>query len=456
MMLQTGGGEETPLHPLSLLPGCNTPAEITRDQLKVNIERDIPWLDKEPLKDKPLVIVGGGPSLQYRWPEITSHGGDIMALNNAYGFLLDHGIAPDYFMLLDARKQNVDFLDAISPHTRHLIAAQCHPAVFDELHGYKTTLYLTILPETLELTDHINKPKVRIAGNVGTVGMKALSMAYVLGYRELHLYGYDSSYEGESHHAFPQALNDDVKTLDIYLEGKKYTTTPTMAHQASEFCGWAAGMVKHYGFDITLHCSGLLPDLVAYSNKLGETPLEDREREKYRAMWDRDVYRKVAPGEMKVEQAIEALGMLPGESVIDFGCGTGRASAKFDSLGFSVTAIDFAENCLDAGVNVPLTVSCLWDLPDIRGKYGYCTDVMEHIPGDKVMDVLRGIAERTDSAFFNIATRDDSLGVLIGRKLHLSVMPGDVWLNIIKSYWDDVSMVEDGGEATFICKQPKR
>jgi len=443
-----GGVKAAPLRPLEFIPGCNTSSDVTQSQLLENIEREVPWLEMKEPNNKALSIVAGGASLKSFWHTIA---GDVMALNNAYGFLLNNGIQPDYFMLLDARPDNISFLNNICSKTHHLIAAQCHSSIFERLDGHKTTLYLTTLPNVDELTKHKDKPKVKIAGTVGTVGIKALCMAYALGYRELHLYGYDSSYEGNLHHAFPQPLNDDVKTLEVYLNGKRYITTPTLAHQATEFCAMARGMVEHYGMSIHIHGYGLLPDMVNYSNAIGEIPLEIREREKYEKIWQHDVYRKTAPGESMVEDAIANLG--GGKTVIDFGCGTGRASAKFIKLGYDVISVDHAENCVDPGLELNFVQACLWDLPPISAYMGYCTDVMEHIPTEKVNDVLRGISQRTQVAYFNIATRDDSLGSLIGQKLHMTVMPAKYWKSLMEQYWDDIEMRESEGECIFIVKK---
>ena len=437
------------LRPITFEPGCNTAPEVTRAQLLINIERDLPWLDLQEPKKKALSIIGGGASLK-DYVDFIDPETDVMALNNSYAFLMERGIEPDYFMLLDARAENVDFLRMPCNKTKHLIAAQCHPSVFDALEGYDTTLYITTLPDVLELTKHIDKPKIQIAGGVGTVGIKALCMAYALGYRELYLYGYDSSYADGAHHAFPQALNDNTATIDIYLNGKKYVTSPTMAHQASEFCSLAQGMVKYYGFEINLRCTGLLPDLVAYSNAEGEIPLEDRERAKYEQIWTHDVYRKTAPGETMVELAVELLGMTEGQSVIDFGCGTGRASKKLIDMGYDVLSIDHAANCVDYGITLNFKQACLWDLPTgILADIGYCTDVMEHIPMEKVGEVLAGIARTTKKAFFNIATRDDSLGALIGKKLHMTVIPASDWLKLMQAHWPIVRMIEHDGEVMF-------
>lgn len=446
--------EQRELRPLTFLPGCNTPGDITSAQVRINVERHIQWLDLEPLKERPLVIVAGGPSLESSWLGIPLLGGDILALNNAYGFLLERGITPDYFMLMDARPENIDFLKTKSETTRHFLAAQVHPSIFDALSTSWVNLFLTTHPDSLTATEHIlDKPKHRLCSPVGTVGIKALSLAYALGYRELHLFGYDSSYSGEQHHGFTQALNDEAKTIDVYLSGKEYRTTPALAHQATEFCDLAAGMTR-MGFDIQLHCSGLLPDLVAHGNREAERPLEEREREKYERIWAEPSYRKYAPGEHHIESAVSGLGMKPGDSLIDFGCGCGRGAQRLKDLGFQVTGIDHAANCLDPHCTFDFMEACLWDLPKLHAAFGYCTDVMEHIPSEKVEQVLAGIARSCDAAYFSISTVDDSCGSLIGQKLHMTIMDAANWNRVMGRFWGNVSMIEQANSVQFIARNP--
>lgn len=444
-----------PLQPLTFVDGCNTALDVQHEQIKINIERDIPWLEKGEPKDRPLSIIASGASLGKYWPMIDLST-DIMALNNAYPFLMERGLEPNYFMMLDARPQNIDFLRSPSKKTKHLLASQCHPSIFDALKEHDVTLYLTTVSDILDLTKHIDKPKIQIAGTAGTVGIKALCMAYALGYTEVYLYGYDSSYHDGEHHALAQPLNDNANTIEVFLDGKKYVTTAAMAHQATEFCGLAKGMTQYYEFDINLRCDGLLPDMVQHCNKLGDIPLEIREREKYEQIWTHDVYRKEAPGEHMVEDAIRLLELTGEESIIDFGCGTGRASAKWRKLGYDVISVDFAANCVDDGLKLDFLQACLWELPnDLYAEIGYCTDVMEHIPMEKVQDVLSGISKRTQKAFFNVATRDDCLGAKIGRKLHMTVMPAEHWVALMSLYWESVKMCEGDGEATFVLSHPK-
>lgn len=168
--------------------------------------------------------------------------------------------------------------------------------------------------------------------------------------------------------------------------------------------------------------------------------LAETERAKYEAVWQHDQYRKAAPGERCVPEAIRRLRMKAGDTVIDFGCGTGRPALALQKAGMNVTAVDFAANCLDESVNIPFRQACLWDLPDdLIATFGFCTDVMEHIPTDRVDDVLGNIAHATTSGvYFQIATRPDRLGRLIDQTLHLTVRDADWWAERLRRYWPNV------------------
>ena len=160
------------------------------------------------------------------------------------------------------------------------------------------------------------------------------------------------------------------------------------------------------------------------------------EREKYERVWEIPNYRRYSPGEHLVDHAIETLGMKPGESIIDYGCGTGRAATKFKDLGFQVRGIDHAKNCLDPGVDIPLETSCLWNLPILCSDWGFCTDVMEHLPSEKVFAVFFGIRTRSEKgAYFQICTHED---VWNGETLHLTVRHNEWWIERAKEHWSEV------------------
>lgn len=170
--------------------------------------------------------------------------------------------------------------------------------------------------------------------------------------------------------------------------------------------------------------------------------LAQQERDKYETMWENNDYRKFSPGERFIWPFLMEARPLPGSTIFDFGVGCGRAALFFLKAGFDVWGVDIADNCLDPEVAPELSdrllVACLWDddLPLGQADYIYCTDVMEHIPEDKVDAVLKNIAKHSKQAFLNISFVDDEFGETIGETLHLTVHDFKWWIEKLEKYFN--------------------
>lgn len=186
---------------------------------------------------------------------------------------------------------------------------------------------------------------------------------------------------------------------------------------------------------------------------------EASEREKYERVWRERDYRQWAPGETHVVDAIATLGMSHDERVVDYGCGTGRPALAFADHGLRVVAVDIAENCLDPSVaslmrkvrDVRFEIACLWDLPpSVRGDWGFCTDVLEHIPTDMVDTVLDAIRRRTPrGAYFRIDFGADAFGPkILGTPLHLTIRPPEWWAGRLRKRWRSVRRTDTH---VFVC-----
>lgn len=164
--------------------------------------------------------------------------------------------------------------------------------------------------------------------------------------------------------------------------------------------------------------------------------LAEQEREKYQLMWSRDEYRISSPGERMVDYMLEILPVMPNDSIIDYGCGTGRAVYRFMSYGYPTVGVDIAKNAIDltSDYTIDFVNANLWQLPVyLTSNWCYCTDVLEHIPPEKIDDVLKGIFKRTrKGGFFTISHQPDKMGELIGETLHLTVKPWRWWMDKIK------------------------
>lgn len=159
---------------------------------------------------------------------------------------------------------------------------------------------------------------------------------------------------------------------------------------------------------------------------------------KYGEMWKHPEYRKVAPGEQIAQIFMTHVRPRSNAHVIDFGCGTGRGALMLAILGgCRVTMLDFVNNALDDDIRDMLVTQAhklrfmkadLEQKIPIAAEYGYCTDVMEHIPPANVDRVLDNILRAAQHVFFSISTTHDSCGKLIGEDLHLTVEPYAWWL----------------------------
>ena len=162
------------------------------------------------------------------------------------------------------------------------------------------------------------------------------------------------------------------------------------------------------------------------------------EKQKYEKAWDHDRYRDYSPGENVVLNYVIKCEPHHGR-VIDFGSGTGRAALMLHKLHFDITMIDIADNCLDdevkAEIGDRLIVGNLWEPLDLpKAPEGFCTDVMEHIPTDKVDAVLKNIMGLTDRCFFQICLKEDHFGEVLGEHLHLTVKPFTWWRDKLKKF----------------------
>ena len=406
---------------------CNTDIDTLQKQIETNSKLDISWVKMEKPHDGHAIIVGSGPSVadcldSIRWRK--SLGQKIFALNGAAKYLEEQGIEVDYTVMVDAREENKFF---IGHANEYLLSAQCHPSAFKSAKG-KVTLWQPYIPE-LEGTEPVVDFEYSQIGGGTTVGLSAMCLVYTLGYRFIHLFGYDSSYRNKMGHAFKQSLNENDSCCYVTLDGTRYKASIAMAKQAELFPILSNDLIDK-GCTITVDGDGLLPAVVRRQPPIPEPEMYPDEKSKYEAMWTHSEYRHVSPGEIVAQTFLDIVHPKHNAVVIDYGCGTGRGSKAIKDIrhDLNVQQIDFAENCRDKDCkSFPFLVCDMTENIILTGHYGYCTDVMEHIQPELVETVIRNIMDSCDSCFFQISTVHDICGELIGQDLHLTVEPYSWW-----------------------------
>jgi len=204
----------------------------------------------KPAHKRVALICCGGPSLKDTWVaarRMQRAGADLFAVNGVAGWLVQRGVNPDAQVILDARPENVAFVSR-SYADRYYIAAHCAPIILDALADEQVILFDS---------DHI--------GDVGsTVGLYAMAIAALEGYRDIHVFGMDSCYRGDRHHAYEQALNEGevVKECVLKINGRErvYRGAGWMFRQAQEYFHTARQLMD-VGCSITVHGPSLIKDI---------------------------------------------------------------------------------------------------------------------------------------------------------------------------------------------------
>lgn len=184
------------------------------------------------------------------------------------------------------------------------------------------------------------------------------------------------------------------------------------------------------------------------SPKVLEMPLHEVEREKYEHVWRFPEYRVGSPGLRSLPDFFAKTGAQPRDTVIDVGCGMGKAALQMRERGLRVTMFDIADNCLNPEVREALVpgfldfkTGCIWDVTpaDLEpADFVFCCDVLEHIPTEQVpntLNVLRYLTNR--QAYLRIALFDDThYANVTGRQLHLTVKTPRWWEEQLHKYFN--------------------
>lgn len=232
----------------------NTEPDVLLGNVQRSVKRSLPWFDFDESSQGSVCLVGGGPSLVDTIDQLKArhqNGAKVWAMNGSYDHLQSQGIIPDVMVMLDARPENVRFVQNPQQSTTFYITSQCDDAVFDALEGYKVVLVHANTPGVYELLEHEKARPVHLMGGFTTVGILSLILAKLQGFQRIFMFGLDSSYRDGEHHAYKQESNDADRVIDAMINDVTYKCAPWMAQQVTDFQNVVAG----FG-DVTIEVCG--------------------------------------------------------------------------------------------------------------------------------------------------------------------------------------------------------
>lgn len=257
----------------TMVPGAKIiPAgtdETRWENIKASVLRYPDIVQEAPTHDRRAIIGCYGPSLLGTWPNLANEDGDVVSVSGAHDFLLSKGIVPRFHIECDPRPHKADNIAKPHPDTEYLLAATCHPKLFDKLDGAKIRLWHTSDGEVARRIVDQLKSKAPLIFGGGSVGLRALSVMYRMGYRKISLYGMDCSFsdDGSVKWAGAHAQKENQKEfplIRVAYNGRIFTTTWILLTYGTDFFDMVNRMMeKDPRFEIRAYGDGLLQARIA-------------------------------------------------------------------------------------------------------------------------------------------------------------------------------------------------
>lgn len=396
----------------------------------------------QPSEDRiedPIAIVGYGPSLKYTWEKIKDFK-HIITCSGAHKFLIDKGIIPTYHVEVDPRDHKVKLLGEPHKDVQYLIASTCHPKYFDYLENYNIKLW-HIFDSTDEGVSMLPPGEWAITGGCDA-GLRAVTMAGFLGFRNLHIFGLDGSFEDGKRHADYHPNN--LYSLEAEFNGKTYHTTPGMLEASRQTMRELDLLpnikVTFYGEGLTQHMyrehikkervPTKLDNIIGFQKPLLITP---EYAELNKQLHEQNAVYGIGGGKY-AETVIKLTETLNTKLVLDYGCGKGYLAK---SLPFPIWEYDPA---IPGKEDTPRPADIVM-----------CTDVLEHIEPELIHEVLSDLRRCVKLVgYFVINTGPASKTLPDGRNTHLLQREQVWWHSVLKEYFEIGRITKSGPELHII------
>jgi len=183
--------------------------------------------------------------------------------------------------------------------------------------------------------------------------------------------------------------------------------------------------------------------------------IAELEKAKYEKIWAVPEYNDFSPGESFAKVFGELASPEKGESVLDIGCGMGKGGLALQEMyGVDPSFVDHVR-VLPEELHGRFYQQPLWKplpLRNPRYAYGFCCDVMEHLPQEYVMLVLENIRAACGHVFFSIANVGDGFGKGVAEELHLTIQPFEWWTERLRDMGEILHARDCYGQSLYYVR----
>ena len=421
------------------------PLWLRDEQIRVNIEaikgRIQPYYD---LRQDPIAVVAFGPSLRETWGQVKTFK-FIVSCSGAHKFLVERGIIPTWHVEVDPREHKIQLLGEPRIDVEYLIASTCHPKYMEHLlsHGANVKIWHVFSNEE-EAKRVLPHGEWALMGG-SSVGLRALTIARFLGFRNLYVFGMDGNFDAKGKHA-AEHPNQPKNHRIVEFNGKEYETTEAVLHCAKE----------------TWHELDQMPDVIAtfYGDGLVQEMAKSYKRKTTKEKVS-IAYSK--PELISVEYT--AMNVKLHRDNLAYGVGGGKHAKTVIKLADSLKTKSILDYGSGKGYLAKAISFPIWEYdPAVVGKQEsprpadlvVCTDVLEHIEPDKLLFVLDDLRRCVKQiGFFTINTSPAQKKLCDGRNTHLIQKAKDWWQSKLSNFFTIGQIIESGPEL-YVIVAPKR
>lgn len=234
---------------------CAVDEQIRQAQMAVCVRQRLPRLRPRPIDETASISIACyGPSLADTYQALTR---PIISMSGSHNFLIERGIVPDYHVDMDPRPTKLAHILTPHPQVQYLMASVCHPFTWSLLRGCRVQTFHVVSGANTYAWLQMYDPQSLLVIAGSSIGLGAIHISGMLGYRHVEIHGMDGCYRDNERHA-GQHFGHHQAPIPWTANGHTWQTSKIMQNSNVELLS----MLHTYPFFVVLHGRGLMQDMV--------------------------------------------------------------------------------------------------------------------------------------------------------------------------------------------------